>query len=242
VEIRLINDPPTARSAGVRPLVISGASRGIGRATALLAARRGQRLCLVGRPSEAMHRCVNECRGLGGDVAFVPCDLAQPFEIERAAQHILAVGPPLALVNNAAIVERAGLHEITLESYQRQMDTNLLAPIWLTRALLKAMHEAGGGRVVNVGSISGTLGSAGQSVYNASKWALVGFTKSLAEELTGSQVSVVIVLPGGVATDMMQGSPYQPRMSADDVAQSLLHYALEAPLAHNGASIEMFGV
>lgn len=242
MEVRVTGEPPTARSAAVRPVVITGASRGIGRATALQAARRGERLCLLGRPSDAMHSCLLECRNLGSEAVFIPCDIANAADIERAAQRVEEYGQPLALINNAGIVERGSLEELSLDSYYRQLDTNLLGPIWLTRALLPAMHQGGGGRIVNVGSISGTLGSARQSFYNASKWALIGFTKSLAEELTDTQISVVVVLPGGVATEMMNGSPYAPRMSADDVASTLLHYALSAPLAHNGASVEMFGV
>jgi NAD(P)-dependent dehydrogenase (short-subunit alcohol dehydrogenase family) len=189
-----------------------------------------------------MDECLQLCRRAGGEVTFIPCDVANPEQIEDAARDILQQGAPLALINNAGVVERAPLLELQLASYQRQLDTNMLGPVWLTKLLLPSMLEAQGGRIVNVGSISGTLGSARQSIYNASKWALIGFTKSLAEELVDSPVSVVVVLPGGVATDMMSGSPYAPRMSAQDVATTLLHYALEAPLAHNGASIEMFGV
>lgn len=188
-----------------------------------------------------MHATQEECRKLGAEATFVPCDLGDAGQIERAAAHVLEFGPPLALVNNAAVVERAPLHDLRLDSYRRQMDVNLLGPIWLTKCLLGPMRANGSGRIVNVGSISGTLGSAAQSVYNASKWALIGFTKSLAQELTDSGVSVVTVLPGAVSTDMTAGGPYPPRMSADDVAKVLLYYALEAPLAHNGANIEMFG-
>jgi NAD(P)-dependent dehydrogenase (short-subunit alcohol dehydrogenase family) len=167
--------------------------------------------------------------------------MGEPAQIDAAAERIADFGAPQALINNAGIVERATLTELDLASYRRQMDTNVLGPIWLTRAVLPAMRAAAHGRIVNVGSISGTLGSAQQCVYNASKWALLGFTKSLACELTDSGISVVTVLPGAVETDMTKGGPYPPRMSAKDVAGVLLHYALEAPLAHNGASIEMFG-
>jgi NAD(P)-dependent dehydrogenase (short-subunit alcohol dehydrogenase family) len=188
-----------------------------------------------------MHSAQEECRRLGSDATFIPCDLSDPTQIDAAAERIADFGAPQALINNAGIVERSPLVELELASYRRQMDTNLLGPFWLTRAVLPAMRAAAHGRIVNVGSISGTLGSAGQCVYNASKWALVGFTKSLACELTDSGVSVVTVLPGAVATDMTLGGPYPPRMSSKEVAGVLLYYALEAPLAHNGASIEMFG-
>ena len=98
------------------------------------------------------------------------------------------------------------------------------------------------GRIVFVASISSTLGTANLSAYCASKWGVVGLMKSLAEELSDSGLMTCAVLPGSVDTQMVVGSGFPARMSADDVARSLLHYALDAPLAHNGASIEMFGV
>jgi NAD(P)-dependent dehydrogenase (short-subunit alcohol dehydrogenase family) len=146
------------------------------------------------------------------------------------------------LINNAGIAERAPIEELTLESYRRQMDTNLLGPLWLSRALLPSMRGARAGCIVNVASISATVGTASQTVYNASKWALLGFTKSLAAELTDSGVMTVAVLPGAVNTAMLAGSGFEPRMSAEDVARTLVYYALDAPPAHNGAAIEMFGV
>ncbi len=104
------------------------------------------------------------------------------------------------------------------------------------------MLKRGSGRVLHVASISATLGSRDQAAYNASKWGLVGFAKSLAEELRDTGLMTVAVLPGSVDTDMLQGSSYPPRMTPGEVAQTLVHYALDAPLAHNGSVIEMFGV
>lgn len=222
--------------------VITGASRGVGKATALALAARQLDVALVGRKSANMEATAAECRARGAQAHVVPCDLSCPLQVEEAARQIAPFGPVRTLVNNAGIAHRALLHELTLESYSAQMNTNLLAPIWLTRALLPAMQRAGVGTIVNVASISSTLGTAGQIVYNASKWALVGFTKSLAAELSNSGLMTVAVLPGSIDTDMLVGSGFAARMTPNDVAQTLVHYALDAPLAHNGASIEMFGV
>jgi NAD(P)-dependent dehydrogenase (short-subunit alcohol dehydrogenase family) len=178
----------------------------------------------------------------GAKARIVVCDLASTAAIEQSAEEVLLWGPPVALVNNAGIVERAPLEALTLESYHHQMNVNLLAPLWLTRCLLPAMKAAGRGNVVNVGSISATLGSAQQCVYNASKWALTGFTRSLAEELSDTGLMTVVVHPGAVDTAMLRGSRYPPRMSADDVARTLAFYSLDATPAHNGSVIEMFGV
>jgi 3-oxoacyl-[acyl-carrier protein] reductase len=104
------------------------------------------------------------------------------------------------------------------------------------------MRERNSGHIVFVGSISSTLGTANLSAYCATKWGIVGFMKSLAEELSDSGLMTCAVLPGSTDTRMLAGSGFPPRMTAEVVATTLLHYALDASLAHNGASIEMFGV
>jgi 3-oxoacyl-[acyl-carrier protein] reductase len=103
------------------------------------------------------------------------------------------------------------------------------------------MLAAGRGRFVHVASISATLGSPGAASYAASKWGLVGFAKSLAEELRGTGLQSIAILPGSVDTDMLAGSGFAPRMSADDVAGVIVHAALDAPDAVTGSAIEMFG-
>lgn len=221
--------------------VVTGASRGVGRATALAFARRDVPLVLVGRPSDALERTAAECRRLV-TCHVVHCDLAVPEQVERAAGAIVGLGPVDVLVNNAGVAVRASLPDVTLVSYTEQMNINLLAPIWLTRGLLPSMLSRGRGRIINVASISATLGTAGQIAYNASKWGLIGFTKSLAAEISDTGLMTVAVLPGSIDTDMLKGSPFPARMTAQEVASTLVHYALDASVAHNGASIEMFGV
>ena len=91
------------------------------------------------------------------------------------------------------------------------------------------------------GSISGTVGTAAQSAYCASKWGVTGLVKSLAEELRGSGVQALCVLPGSVDTDMLAGSGYEPEMTAADVAGLIAYAGLDAPAAMNGSAVEMFG-
>jgi 3-oxoacyl-[acyl-carrier protein] reductase len=222
--------------------VVTGASRGVGKATALALAQRRLDVVLVGRPSANLDSVAEACRAFGGQVYVVQCDLSDPIQVDRAASHTAALGPACTLINNAGVATRARIEDLTLETYAHQMNTNLLAPIWFARALLPSMKRTGKGTIVNVASISSTLGTAGQIVYNASKWALLGFTKSLAAELADSGLMTVAVLPGSVDTDMLVGSGFAPRMTPAEVAKTLVHYALDAPLAHNGATIEMFGV
>ncbi|MEN9581053.1 MAG: hypothetical protein RJA70_4062 [Pseudomonadota bacterium] len=220
-------------------VVVTGANRGIGQATAQLLAARGQRLALIARSVQSLERTRDLCSAV--QVDCYACDLAYPDQVKATAESIRQTGNPTALINNAGSVIRSHVEALAVADYERQMNTNLLAPMLLAREFLPGMRAAGRGRIINVGSISGTLGSAGQSVYNASKWALTGFTKSLAAELSDSGLMTLVVLPGSVDTRMLSGSGYAPRMSAQDVAMTLVHYALDAPLAHNGGVIEMLG-
>jgi 3-oxoacyl-[acyl-carrier protein] reductase len=139
-------------------------------------------------------------------------------------------------------VQRDPIETLSLDSWDRQLAVNLRAPYLITREVLPGMREKQKGRIIHVASISSTLGAAHAAAYCASKWGLVGFMKSLAEELRDSGVMTVAILPGSVDTQMLQGSGFAPRMSPDEVACTLVHYAIDAPLAHNGSVIEMFGV
>lgn len=221
--------------------VVTGPSRGIGRATALELARRGVDLWLVGRPSAALDAVAAEAAAAGVRADPLACDLALADEVERAGEALNAHGAPVAVIHNAAIIERGRIEDLSVAAWDRHLAINLRAPFQLTRALLPAMRRAGRGRFVFVGSISSTVGSPGAAAYCASKWGIVGLAKSLAEELTDSGLSAVAILPGSVDTEMLEGSGFAPRMSADEVARSIVHYALDAPLAHNGGVVEMFG-
>jgi len=224
--------------------VVTGASRGIGRATALGLAARGARLALVGVASAELESARASCIDAGAPSALVfEADLSSLERADAAGRAILeAAGVPDLVVHNAGVARRAALEELSLESWREQRDLNLGAPYALTRALLPAMRARGSGRFVFVGSISSTLGTPRQTAYCASKWGLVGFVKSLAEELHDSGLVACVVLPGSVDTRMLEGSGFPQRMSAEDVAKTLIFYGLDAPPACNGAAIEMFGV
>jgi 3-oxoacyl-[acyl-carrier protein] reductase len=224
-------------------ILITGMSRGIGRATALACAARGAELGLLGRPSERQRQSAEAClKGGAKRVLSLAADATKVPELERAASDFLqAFGAPDAIVHSAGIAVRSSIEATSFASWQEQLQINLSAPFVLTRALLPAMRARRTGRIVFVGSISSTLGTANLAGYCASKWGLIGLMKSLAAELTDSGLMTCAVLPGSVDTEMLVGSGFPPRMTAEAVAQTLVHYAFDAPLAHNGASIEMFG-
>jgi 3-oxoacyl-[acyl-carrier protein] reductase len=144
-------------------------------------------------------------------------------------------------VEDAGVVRRGAVHETSEEDWDLVLDVNLKGLFLVTRALLPHMLARRTGRCVNLGSISSTLGTARQSAYAASKWGVVGFTKSLAEELRGTGLQAMCVLPGSVDTRMLEGSGYAPQMTPDDVAGTVVYDALDAPDAMNGSAIEVFG-
>jgi 3-oxoacyl-[acyl-carrier protein] reductase len=224
--------------------VVTGASRGIGRATALEFAKRGVELILIGRPSAQQHETNQLARKAGAPkVHFVACDFADAGATERVAAAIASDLPAVdVLVNNAGMAPRVSLEETTDRAWDDTFAVNLRAPFLFTRAVVPGMRRARRGRILHVGSISSSGGTPRLSAYVASKWALVGFMKSVAAELSDSGVITLAVLPGSTDTRMLEGSGFPPRMTPEDVAKSIAHYAFDAPPAHNGAVIEMFGV
>jgi 3-oxoacyl-[acyl-carrier protein] reductase len=222
--------------------VVTGASRGIGRATAVALARRGLDVALLARDAAALDDAAAEVAGCGVRALALRCDVAREDEVRAACGRALAeLGTPRVVVNDAGIVRRARVHEMSLADFRDVVDVNLVGTFLVTRALLPAMLAARRGRVVNVASISATLGTAGASAYCASKWGVLGFTKSLAEELRGTGLQALSVLPGSVDTAMLVGSGFAPEMTPAEVAGTIVWAALDAPDAMNGSSVEMFG-
>jgi 3-oxoacyl-[acyl-carrier protein] reductase len=223
-------------------VVLSGSSRGIGRATALALAHRGVDLALISRPSAEQTETERLLQQRGAEFRCFYADLRDAERCRTVAEQILDWRVPDAVVHNAALIERCSIEQTTTAVFEEQLAVNLRAPFILTRGWLNAMRMRRQGRMVFVGSISSTLGTARAAAYCASKWGLVGFVKSLAEELKDSGLMAVAVLPGSVATRMLQGSGFEPRIEPQQVASTLVHYALDAPTAHNGGVVEMFGV
>lgn len=223
--------------------VITGPSRGIGRATAELFAKRGVSLALWGRPSAQLDSIVDVATRMGVVAKAFACDVANEDDVARAASATLeSMGVPEFVINNAGIVRRGTLVEETaISDWDAVMGVNLRGAFLVTRALLGAMRERGRGRLIYVASISSTLGSPRNASYAASKWGVVGLMKSVAEELRDTPLVAAAVLPGSVDTDMLVGSGFSPSMTASDIANTLAYVALDAPAAIRGSAVEVFG-
>jgi 3-oxoacyl-[acyl-carrier protein] reductase len=223
-------------------VVVTGAGRGIGKAVALAFAHEGFNVALWSRSAREVRAVAKEVESLGVVALGVEMDVAQHADVERAARQTIALmGTPRVVVNNAGVVARSLIEKTAEASWDNVLDVNLKGPFLVTRALLPAMKKAKRGRLVHIASISATLGTARHASYCASKWGLVGFMKSLAEELRGTGLQTLAVLPGSVNTSMLKGSPFRPEMEPEDVATTVIYAALRAPASMNGSAIEMFG-
>lgn len=222
--------------------VVTGAGRGIGRAIAIDFARRECDVALLGRTLETLAAAAEEIVALGRRAVVIPCDVADAKQMGEAAERVMKdLGVPRVVVANAGIVRRAPVATMTEEDWDAVVDVNLKGTFLTARAFLSRMLEQKVGRFIAIGSISGTLGTAKQSAYCAAKWGTVGFVKSLAEELRGTGLQAMSVLPGSVDTDMLKGSGFAPAMQPEHVAKTVSFLAFDAPDAMNGSNVECFG-
>jgi 3-oxoacyl-[acyl-carrier protein] reductase len=199
-------------------------------------------VALLGRTESELEETRAAIEPLGQRAIALPCDVSRSADVEGAAKAAMReLGPPSVVMNCAGVVHRALVHETAEEDWDRVLDVNLKGTFLVTRAFLPSMLEAKRGRFVAIASISATLGSPKQAAYAASKWGVVGFAKSLAEELRQTPLQSLVLLPGSVATSMLAGSGFAPQMTAADVAGVVVYAALDAPDAMNGSAIEIFG-
>ena len=187
-----------------RTALVTGAGRGIGRATALALAATGARVVLVGRNAERLDETAGQVADRGGAADVLAADLLEPAWLERLDAAAPAVD---VLVNNAATFARyAPLEEVPEAEVEAVLRTIVHAPLALTRHVLPAMKERRFGRIVNVGTIAGEAGAAGQVAYAAAKSSLVGATRSVAAETARFGVTCNLVQPGLVDTERVRES------------------------------------
>lgn len=194
--------PPSAALHGAVALV-TGASRGIGRAVALALAARGAAVALAARSAEALGVLAGEIQSAGGRALALPADLADDAALlELIPRTVAQFGKLTVLVNNAGLGLYGPLEQAAAGDWDRVMRLNARAPFLLCREAIAPLRAAGGGAIVNIASVVGIKGYVNQAVYTASKHALMGFSKVLAQEVQKDGIRVHTICPGGVATDM----------------------------------------
>lgn len=183
--------------------VVTGAGRGIGRAIALKLAGAGAGVVCVSRTRENAEKVAQEVRALGRRAWVYAVDIADAGAARKTADQIIAeTGRTDILVNNAGVTRDGLLMRMNEEDWDLVMATNLKGAFVFTKAFVRTFLEQRAGRIINISSVSGLIGNAGQCNYAASKAGLIGFTKSLARELGSRGITVNAIAPGFIETDM----------------------------------------
>jgi 3-oxoacyl-[acyl-carrier protein] reductase len=217
-----------------RVALVTGASRGIGRAIALALAAAGARVVINYRDrSDAAEQVATEIREAGGRADVVQADVADRESVDALIKQIVALGGGLdILVNNAGITRDGLVMRMKDDDFDAVIDTNLRGAFLCTRAALRPLLKSAHGRIINISSVVGLAGNAGQANYAAAKAGLLGFTRSMAREVASRQVTVNAVAPGFIDTDMTA--------SLNEAARSA---ALESiPLRRYGSAAEVAAV
>ena len=183
--------------------VVTGAGRGIGRAVALKFAAEGADVVCVSRTPENSEKAAAEVRALGRQAWAHAVDVADVNAVNAAAEKILAeAGRVDILVNNAGVTRDGLLMRMSDADWDAVLNTNLKGAFLVTRAFSRAMIKQRSGCIINISSVIGLIGNAGQCNYAASKAGLIGFTQSAARELASRGITVNAIAPGFIETDM----------------------------------------
>jgi len=205
--------------AGKRALV-TGASRGIGRAIAITLAGQGAHVyCLSTRPG-GCDQTVAACAEAGGQALALAGDVSSQDSVSGIAERILGEGRLDILVNNAGITRDGLFMRMSEEDFDAVIATNLKGAFLLCKAFARAMAKVGGGRMINIGSVVGVIGNAGQVNYAASKAGLIGLSKSLAKEFGSRGMTVNVVAPGFIETDMT--ADLSDKIKSETISQIVL--------------------
>lgn len=181
-----------------KTVVVTGASSGIGRTAAVEFARRGANLVLAARRQELLDEVAKECRALGADCKTVVTDVTQRAD----CQHLIDIaGKVDVLVNNAGFATFDPIESAKADDLEAMMQTNFFGAVWCAQAVLPQMLARRNGTIVNVASIAGIMGYARMGGYCATKFAMMGFSETLRDEVLGRGVRVAMVCPGTVDTE-----------------------------------------
>jgi len=181
--------------------VVTGASSGIGRLLALELARQGARVGLLARRERELRSLAGEIGAAGGRAEAIPCDVADPEQVSSAIRRTEeGLGPVDLLINNAGYGGHETFLQWNLEDIERMMRVNFLGSVYCAKAVLPGMVERGRGWLVFMASVAGRIAPPGESIYAASKFALVGLASALSLEVEDLGVEVLTVCPGAVRT------------------------------------------
>jgi NAD(P)-dependent dehydrogenase (short-subunit alcohol dehydrogenase family) len=228
-----------------RVAVVTGASRGIGAATAEAIAAAAGHVVLAARDRDALNCVADRIRRAGGDATAVPTDVRSGADVDRLFAAAGAAGPLGVLVCAAGVVIPAPFAETTPQIWADTLGVNLTGSFLCCRAAFTAMRAAGEGRIVNIASLSGVYATEkfpGLAAYNVSKYGVIGLTEAIAAEGKDHGISAICLSPGAVDTQMLRrANPrLRARLTPADVAR-LIVALLDSPMVPaSGANIPLF--
>jgi NAD(P)-dependent dehydrogenase (short-subunit alcohol dehydrogenase family) len=190
---------------------VTGSSRGLGRRIVEQALAAGHRVVATARDPYTLDDLAAR---YGDRVRVEPLDVTDPAAAQAAvANGAAAFGRLDVVVNNAGQGDRVSLEDTTLEAFRRQIETNFLGTVYVTKAAVPMLRKQGGGRIIQISSLGGRMGSPGMTAYQSAKWAVGGFSEALAAEVAPLGIKVTVVEPGGMRTDWAGSSMTTPPIS-----------------------------
>ena len=217
----------TSRELDGRVTLVTGASRGAGAAIARAFAERGAKVGLLSRSGEDL--------GLGDDAIGVKCDVSDRGQVFDAVDQVVSTFGSLdCVIANAGVGAYGNFLDLDPAHVEAMIDVNLKGTLYTAAATLQHLIDAGGGDFVSLASVAGLRAFPGETVYNASKFGQVGFTRSLDHELREHGVRATCLCPGGIATDFAMGTGREPgstdgMMSAEEVADTVVYCVTRPP-------------
>ena len=234
--------------------VVTGAGRGIGRAVAIAYAKMGAKVVCVSRTEENSAKVAAEIEALGQKAWAFAVDVSNSNAVETASKDIFDTNGKIdILVNNAGVTRDNLLMRMSEEEWDTVLNTNLKGAFNFTKAFTRPFMKQRSGRIINIASVIGLIGNAGQSNYAASKAALIGFTKSIAKELAPRGITANAIAPGFIETDMtavldekvrnsiIERVPMARFGSTDDIANTAVFLALESTSYMTGQVLTVDG-
>ncbi|MDQ6693943.1 MAG: SDR family NAD(P)-dependent oxidoreductase [Chloroflexota bacterium] len=223
--------------------LITGASSGIGEATALALAAQGMRVVLAARRVERLDALAERIERAGGEAFCVTADVTQEREtaemVSRAREQWGRID---ILVNNAGVMLLGPIDGADTEDWRRMVQTNLMGLLYATHRVLPVMKAQGSGHIVNISSVAGRIARAGSAVYNATKWGVVAFSEALRQECIESNIRVTVVEPGIVDTELGSHITHAPAreglrkrieeitpLRAEDIANAIVYAVAQPP-------------
>jgi 3-oxoacyl-[acyl-carrier protein] reductase len=208
--------------------LITGGSRGIGRATAVALAKEGVELGLIARSEGSFDSILKELTEIGATFVTATADVSQETEVQQAVRKIEdELGGIDILINNAGVGARGSFMELSTDEWKKVLDTNVMGIVYVTKAALPGMIEKNKGDIINISSMSGLKGTEGSSAYSASKFAVIGMSESLMQEVRRHNIRVSVLTPSLVDTEFTRGRDSEPRdpnkfMQAEDIAEHIV--------------------